>query len=975
MPAKSFFALLGLVTVAFGASASAAPAPSFETEILPIFEQRCLACHGQEPFQGELDLSSVEGVLRGGKSGAAVAPGASDRSLLLEKIVGGAMPPMDPRLTNDQVDQIRSWIDHGLNQETAASGPPVTEKDVLPIFQLRCAKCHGKRRQEAGLDLRTLAARLKGGNSGPALVPGDPENSLLFQRIVREEMPPTDMLFESQVRPPIESEVEVLRKWIAGGALPEPPLSDADDLVADAEHHAQPQGSDFWSLRPPTRPAPPNVKDPAKVRNPIDAFVLEKLESEGLSFSPQADRRVLMRRAFLNLTGMPPTPEQIAAFLSDEQPGAYERLIDRLLDSRHYGERWAQIWLDLAGYADSEGVIEEDRLRLHAWRYRDYVIRALNADKPYDRFLHEQLAGDELIDYENVKEVTQEVVDTLAATGFLRLTPDGTYGSATGSLEERMTVISDEIHVLSSSVMGLTIGCARCHDHKYDPIPQRDYYRLGAVFQTALDPYDWLNPTERFIKIGLEDERKSAARFNEPIEEEIKRLRAAFVAIVNPRWRRKLDGRLEALPEDIRDDLRQVAQTPKKERKPVQKYLAKKFRSLLQIPNANGEWHQIAEAFPEIKEEAGKINTEIMALKAKMWPEPKVRGLYDMGGDPSPVYLLRRGDAKAIGDRVYPGAPTAFPASLEPFEIRSPRPGKTSGNRLAFARWLTQPNHPLTARVMVNRVWLNHFGRGLVSTPANFGQTGSRPSHPELLDWLATEFVRNKWSIKSLHRLMMTSSAYRQTSLVSEQARSGDPKNILLSRMPLRRMDAEVLHDSILRVTERVDLTPFGRPISVTKKDNGDIVPDAGKQGWRRAIYVLKKRRTPVTMLEVFDAPQLSPNCTERVESNVAPQALHLMNGGAILDHARYLAGRLIEQYPGNPTEQLDRLYEQVLARPATEQENAHARDDLVELTKHWKTHLEDTRYNGPRPPAAQWMALGSVVHALLNSPEFVYID
>ena len=223
MPSKSFFALLGLVTVLFVAPASAAaPAPSFETEILPIFKQSCLACHGQEPFQGELDLSSLEGVLRGGKSGTAVAPGASDRSLLLKKIVGGSMPPMDPRLTNDQVDRIRGWIDHGLNQETAASGPPVTEKDVLPIFQLRCAKCHGKRRQEAGLDLRTLAARLKGGKSGPALVPGDPEDSLLFQRIIRQEMPPTDMLFESQVRPPIDSEVEVLRKWIAGGALPEP---------------------------------------------------------------------------------------------------------------------------------------------------------------------------------------------------------------------------------------------------------------------------------------------------------------------------------------------------------------------------------------------------------------------------------------------------------------------------------------------------------------------------------------------------------------------------------------------------------------------------------------------------------------------------------------------------------------------------------------------------------------------------------
>ena len=970
MYSKSFFALLGLVTTVFGTSASAAPAPSFESEVLPIFEQRCLACHGQEPFQGELDLRSVEGLLKGGKSGAAVAPGSAEHSLLLEKIVGGLMPPVEPRLTDDEVDKIRGWIDHGLPQETAAAETPVTEKDVLPIFQLRCAKCHGKRRQEGDLDLRTLAARLKGGKSGPALVPGELEKSLLFQRVIREEMPPPDMLFENQVRPPTETEVAVLRKWIAGGALPDP-----EQPAPASEQVAELEGSDFWSFRPPTRPTPPKVKDQAKARNPIDAFLLEKLEQQDLGFSPEADRRVLLRRAFLDLTGMPPTPEEIDAFLGDDEPGAYERLIDRLLDSRHYGERWAQIWLDLAGYADSEGVIEEDRLRLHAWRYRDYVIRALNADKPYDRFLLEQLAGDELIDYENVGEVTQEVVDTLAATGFLRLTPDGTYGSATGSIDERMTVIADELHVLSSSVMGLTVGCARCHDHKYDPIPQRDYYRLGAVFQTALDPYDWAPPTERFIEIGLEEERQAAARFNKPIEEEIKRLRAAFVAIVNPRWEGKLERRLQALPEDIRDDLRKVAQTPKKERTPVQKYLAQKFKSLLQIPNADGEWHQIAEAFPEIKEDAGKINTEMMELKAKMWPEPKVRGLYDMGGDPSPVYLLRRGDAKAIGDRVYPGVPTAFPANLKPFEVRSPRPGKTSGNRLAFARWLTQPNHPLTARVMVNRVWLNHFGRGLVATPANFGHTGSPPSHPKLLDWLATEFVQGGWSIESLHRLMMTSSAYRQTSLVFEQARAADPKNILLSRMPLRRMDAEVLHDSILRVTERADLTSFGRPVAVTKQDSGDIVPDEGEDGWRRAIYVLKKRRSPVTMLEVFDAPQLSPNCTERAESTVAPQALHMMNGEAVLQHARFLAGRLIERYPRDSSKQIDVLYEQVLSRPPTEQENVHARDDLVELASHWETHLENTRYNGPRPAAAQWMALGSVAHALLNSPEFVYID
>ena len=966
---KSFHPLPGLLMI-WAASVSAAEAPSFESGILPIFERRCLACHGQEPFQGELDLRSVEGLIEGGKSGAAVAPGSAEESLLLEKIAVGSMPPAGPGLTDDEIDKIRAWIHHGLPLEAATLEAPVTEKDVLPIFQLRCVKCHGKRRREADLDLRTLAARLKGGQSGPALAPGDVEGSLLLQRVIREEMPPPDMLFENQVRPPTEAEVEVLRKWIAGGALPEP-----EQAVESSAPPAKLDGGDFWSFRPPVRPALPRVKDGAKARNPIDVFLLHKLEQKGLSFSPEAKRRRLMRRAFLDLLGMPPTPKEIEAFVSDHEPGAYERLIDRLLDSRHYGERWAQIWLDLAGYADSEGVIEEDRARLHAWRYRDYVIRALNADKPYDQFLLEQLAGDELIDYESIEEVTQEIVDTLAATGFLRLTPDGTYGSATGSIEERMNVIADELHVLSSAVMGITVGCARCHDHKYDPISQNDYYRLSAVFQTALDPYDWLDPTQRFLEMGREQERQAAARFNKPIEEEIKRLRAAFKAIVNPRWERELERRLAALPEEVRGDLRQVAGTPKKQRTPVQKYLAQKFKSVLQIPNADGEWHQIAEAFPEIKEEAGKINREIMALKVKRWPEPKIRALYDMGGDPSPVYLLRRGDAKAIGDRVYPSAPAVFSAALEPLEIRSPRPGKTSGNRLSFARWLTQPNHPLTARVMVNRVWLHHFGRGLVATPANFGRTGSPPSHPELLDWLAAEFVENQWSIKYLHRRMMTSAAYRQTSLVSEKARTADPKNILLSRMPLRRMDAEVLHDSILRVTERADLTSFGRPVAVTKKDNGEIVPDPGENGWRRAIYVLKKRRAPVTMLEVFDAPQLSPNCTERAESTVAPQALHMMNGSAIWQHARFLAGRLIERRPGDSAKQIDALYEQVLARPATQKENELARRDLAQLASHWESHLETNRHSGPRPAAARWMALGSVVHALLNSPEFVYID
>ena len=322
---------------------------------------------------------------------------------------------------------------------------------------MRCQVCHGKRKQEGGLDLRTMASRLKGGNSGPALVPGKPDESLLLQRIAAGEMPPPDMLFENHVKTPTDTEVALLRQWIAEGARP----AQADELMAD------PQLTDrelaHWAFQSPTRPEPPEVENEEQVRNPIDAFLLRKLEAQGLTFSPEASRHALVRRAYLDLTGMPPEPRDVRDFLADSQPGAYRRLVDRLLDSEEYGERWAQVWLDLAGYADSEGVIDEDRLRLHAWRYRDYVIRALNADRPYDQFLTEQLAGDELIDYSNLDAATQKDVDTLAATGFLRMTPDGTYGSATGSLAERFNVVADEMEVLSSAVMGVTVGCVCGH--------------------------------------------------------------------------------------------------------------------------------------------------------------------------------------------------------------------------------------------------------------------------------------------------------------------------------------------------------------------------------------------------------------------------------------------------------------------------------------------------------------------------------
>ncbi|MSV30687.1 MAG: DUF1549 domain-containing protein, partial [Bryobacterales bacterium] len=452
--------------------------PVFEKDVLPIFAAKCIVCHGEKTPQGGLDLRSPDAVVKGGIHGSSVAPGASAKSLLIDKLITRTMPPGPEKLADAEIARIRDWIDRTLK-------PPeqVTEHDVLPIVQIRCVACHGKRKQEGGLDLRTVASRLKGGKSGPAVIPGKPEESLLIKRIVSGDMPPAKLQLEYSVRPPTESEVARLRIWIAQGAREGDPRETAavdgeDRLVSDKDRQ-------FWAFQPPKRPAVPSVKAAQRVKNPIDAFLLARLETKGLSFSQEADKAKLMRRAYLDLTGLPPTAAQRDEFLNDSRPDAYERLVDRLLESPRYGERWGQHWLDLAGYSDSEGFGQDDGVRRFAWRYRDYVIRSLNSDKPYSEFVREQIAGDELADYTKPGPMTQERLDRLAATGFLRTTPDPTNAPERGFIAERLNIVADEVEVLTSSVMGLTVGCARCHNHKYDPIPQRDYYRLSAILQSA----------------------------------------------------------------------------------------------------------------------------------------------------------------------------------------------------------------------------------------------------------------------------------------------------------------------------------------------------------------------------------------------------------------------------------------------------------------------------------------------------------
>jgi mono/diheme cytochrome c family protein len=894
LPRRSFlWLLLALLLIGPAVSGASpengkAPAtvPSFAHDIRPLFQAKCWRCHGDKLRKADLDLRTPAGLLKGGESGPAIVPGKPAESLLYEKVHGGTMPPArKDRLSEAEVETIRRWIAAESDSSARARRTKpteqltVTQHDVIPILLRRCTVCHGRHRQEGGLDLRSRAAMLRGGKSGPAMVLGKPESSAVIRKIRAGQMPPRDRLVEASVKPIEPAETDVLVRWIASGApevVLEPDVATVrpDPLVTDRDR-------DFWAFRPPQPVSVPSVQHAAQVRNPIDAFILQKVEHRGLTLSPPADRATLIRRVSFDLTGLPPDPEEVQAFLADPAPDAYEKVIDRLLASPSYGERWGRYWLDLAGYADSEGKREQDLPRPQAWRYRDYVIQAFNRDKPYDRFLLEQLAGDELADYEHAARITPELYDNLVATGFLRMAPDATWANITGYVPDRLEVIADEIDVLGSAVLGLTMKCARCHSHKFDPIPQRDYYRLVDVFKGAYDEYDWLKPD---VRPGLG-----------PVSQDV------------------LGGRLLS-------------------------YVTTAERRAWETTPASARGS-----------------------------EPRVQALWDRG-QPSPTYVYRRGDPSLPGRLVGPGVPSVLTDGKTPFVVTPPWPeAKKTGRRLALARWLTRPDHPLTARVLVNRLWKHHFGTGIVRTLGNFGKAGTPPTHRELLDWLAREFVRRGWSIKAVHRLMMTSATYQQSSALTLDRSRLDSDNALCSRMPLVRLDAEALYDAFLRVSGVLDQTRFGPADAVEVRPDGLVTPTRTARGWRRAIYLRQSRKLLPTHLETFDYPQMNPNCLERRDSTVATQALHLMNNGTVQQWAEQFARRVGREAGNDRERRVERVYWIALGRPPTTEERVVGVEALRTLTAAWANHSDHA--------AAEMKALSSYCHSVLSSAAFLYVD
>ena len=747
------------------------------------------------------------------------------------------------------------------------------EGDIRPLFRTYCFDCHGVTEKLSGeLDLRLVHFIEKGGDSGPAIVKGDAAGSYLLERVKNGEMPPGDHRIP-------DDKIAILQQWIQEGAKtarPEP-ASIGPGLGVSAEERA------YWAFQTIVRPAVPSVTNADRVRTSIDALLLAAMQEHDLQFAADADRQTLIRRAALDLTGLPPTPEQIQEFLDDKDSNAWEKAIDRLLASEHYGERWGRHWLDIAGYADSEGYSNSDQARTWAFQYRDWVINALNSDMAIDQFIVWQLAGDELVTppYSNM---TDDEIARLTATGFLRMVADGT-GQENKDVV-RNQVVTDTIKMVSTSLLGLSVGCAQCHDHRYDPISQEDYYRIRAVFEPALDPQQWHVPSGRAVSLYTDEDHATAAEVEKRAVVKVTERSAKqseFMAEV-------LQLELDKVEESKRPLLKEAHGTA------VDKRTAEHKKALADNPNiaklSPGVLYQYNQAHAD---KLKAMAADIAKIRAEKPEHKYVRAITEKQQKINPTLLFYRGDYRQPQHEVKPGGLTVAAAPDSPLKIADNDPSlPSSGRRLAYARYLTSGRHPLVARVLVNRFWMLHFGKGLVSTTGEFGKLGTKPSNPELLDWLADEFMSKGWSLKHLHRKIMTSTVYRQQARRTPEADLVDGSNRYYSHFPVHRLEAETIRDSVLAVSGRLNKTLFGPSVSVTADATGQIVVTGDKQ--RRSVYIQVRRTQPVAILKSFDAPVMEVNCTDRTNSTVATQSLMLMNSEFILGFSKAFAERLNEQ-------------------------------------------------------------------------------
>jgi Protein of unknown function (DUF1553)/Protein of unknown function (DUF1549)/Planctomycete cytochrome C len=778
-------------------------------------------------------------------------------------------------------------------------------RDVKPILAQACYDCHGPDQQKSGLRLDTAAWAQHGGKRGPAIQPGNPEESLILQAVqgTHSELPRMPFKREPLSAP----QIETLRVWIEEGA-PAP----ADEKAPIVTH---------WSFLPPQRPPLPEVKQKAWPKTAIDFFILARLEREDIRPSPPADRVTLIRRLSLDLTGLPPAPSAVDALVRDSRPDAYERLVDRLLESPHYGERWGRHWLDVARYADSNGYsIDAPR---SIWRYRDWVIQALNEDLPFDQFVIDQLAGDLL---------PEATLDQRIATGFHRNTQINQEGGIDPE-QFRVESVLDRVNTTGTAFLGLTIGCAQCHDHKFDPISQTEYYQLFAFFNDQEEPtLETPTAEEEAARRAYQEQVRALERELKVYEDGLSFQLNAWEQSLDPAARSKFKPAIQAI--------------------------------LDQSPDRRTE-HDRQELFEfrRDQDEGYRTRRDRLAKLKKQKPSVTTTMVLRERSQPRTTHVHIKGDFTRPGEVVEP----AFPAVL--LKV-NPSPSKRRLNRLDLARWLVDPRNPLTARVTVNRVWQQYFGRGLVETENDFGNQGARPSHPELLDWLATEFMGNHWSLKSLHRLIVTSATYRQSSRARPDLAMKDPDNRLLARQSRLRLDAEVIRDMALAASGLLSLE-IGGPSVYPPQPEGVMAlgqshrawkASAGPERFRRGLYTFFWRATPHPALAVFDAPDAFSTCTRRLRSNTPLQALTLLNDQQYYEQAQGLARRVLAEGPHDNAARLEYAFRLCLARTPS----AAERSRLTEL-------LNGQELSGEQTTGAETFdAWTTVARVLLNLDETI---
>ena len=832
----------------------------------------------------------------------------------------------------------------------AEATAPSYAKEIAPILEQRCFQCHGDKQQLSGLRVDSREALLQGGSRGPSLEPGDASASLLYRHVAGTAEP--RMPFGSTLA---TDEIASLKRWIDAGAPWE---------IAEEE---SPDDKVWWAFKNPQRHDPPVGE-----AHPIDAFLAARLGEEGVERAPRADPRTLVRRAYLDLVGLLPPPAVVAAFEKDPSKEAFARLVDELLDSPRYGERWGRHWLDAVRYADSSGY-EHDYDQPHAWRYRDYVIRAFNEDKPYDRFVQEQLAGD---------EVEDPNFDALIATGMLRVGPRVLFREKDNP-QYRYNYLDDMIATTGRVFLGLTVDCARCHDHKFDAISQMDYYRTMAVFFPYVR-YDFPLADQQTVKRHEEASAKVNAKI-ESLERRIAKVQA-------PYRKQAREKSLEKFPEEIQIAVR----TPEDQRTEGQQLLAAQVQSLGVSGYEEFISESDAELLADLKAQVAELEDQLPA------PLPMAMGIRDgdyrfapdgLGDEPQPgkgdrqdfsgiegtwlpvsdykppeARFMPNADYRTLGDVVDPGVIEAL-ASKGTFSPASPQHRISSGRRLALARWITSPDNPLSARVMVNRIWMHHFGQGIVRTASNFGSMGTRPTHPKLLDWLATQFVSSGWSVKAMHRLMMASDSYQMASAHSDSAAAkADPNNALLWRYRQRRLEGEVIRDIILNASGNLNLQAGGPgffpPIPDQVRDSFPKgkwdMSDPGPVNWRRSVYAYAKRGLRYPLFEVFDQPNMNVTCEQRNTTTVPTQALTLLNN----KFALHQAGAYAQRVAGLANDDAGRVraaYSIALSREPTESE--------------MDANLEFLRRQREYHQGDALKALTDLCDVILNLNEFLYVS